>query len=209
MVAITDYSIGRLRLDRRRLRRAFLVRLHDGEDVVELAPVVLRFLRVRRDLARCVARTRAVRCSSFNINSFSTEQALSLFRFKPADLSRVAGLLDVQAGSSRRRHKASAVEHTNTRTSTGDDTPSTPIRRGGGALHRHRGHHENQHAHEHGRRHAANTESEAGGARCRGDHAQQHAHEHGRRHAADTDLGGANRAVVRSLRGWPCSAQQS
>ena len=56
MVAITDYSIARLRLDRQRLRRAFLVRLHDGEDVVELAPVVLRFLRVRRDLARCVAR---------------------------------------------------------------------------------------------------------------------------------------------------------
>jgi len=90
MVAITDYSIGRLRLDRRRLRSELLVRLHDGEDVVELAPVVLRFLRVRRDLARCVARTRAVRCSSFNINSFSTEQALSLFRFKSADLSRVA-----------------------------------------------------------------------------------------------------------------------
>jgi len=110
ILAITDYSIGRLRLDRRRLCRELLVRLHDREDVVEFAPVVLRFLRVRRDLARCVARTRAVRCSSFNINSFSTEQALYFFRFKPADLSRVAGLLDVQAGSSRRHHKASAVE---------------------------------------------------------------------------------------------------
>jgi len=110
MVAIEDYSIGRLMRSRRRLRRELLVRLHGGEDVVDLGLVVLRFLRVRRDISRCVARTRAVSSSSFNINSFSTEESLSLFRFKPADVGRLAGLLEVQGGSSRRRYKATPVE---------------------------------------------------------------------------------------------------
>jgi len=110
MVAIEDYSIGRLMMSRRRLRRELLVRLHGREDVVDLGLVVLRFSRVRRDISLCVARTRAVSSSSFNINSFSTEESLFLFRFKPADVGRLAGLLEVQGGSSRRRYKATPVE---------------------------------------------------------------------------------------------------
>jgi len=92
------------------LRRALLVRLHGGEDAVDLGLVVLRLLCVRRDISRCVARTWAVSSSSFNINSFSTEESLSLFGFKLADVRCVAGLLEVQGGSSRRRYKATPVE---------------------------------------------------------------------------------------------------
>jgi len=110
MVAIADYSVGRLQRARRRLRRELLVRLHGGEDLVEMGEVVLRFLRVRRDLSRSVSRSRAVVCSTFNLNIFSTEQSLSLFRFKPADLGRAAHLLEVEGGSSRRRYRAPAVE---------------------------------------------------------------------------------------------------
>jgi len=110
MVTIEDYSIGRLMRSRRRLRRELLVRLHGGEDVVDLGLVVLWLLRVRRDISRCVARTRAVSSSSFNINSFSREESLSLFSFRPADVGRLAGLLEVQGGSSRRGCKATPVE---------------------------------------------------------------------------------------------------
>ena len=72
--------------------------------------MVLRFLRVRRDLSRCLPRSRAVVCSTFNLNLFLTEQSLSLFRFKPAVLGRVAHLLEVEGGSSQRRYRAPAVE---------------------------------------------------------------------------------------------------
>ena len=60
--------------------------------------VVRRFLRVRRDLSHCLSRSRAVVCSTFNLNLFSTEQSLSLFRFQPVGLGRVAHLLEVEGG---------------------------------------------------------------------------------------------------------------
>ena len=65
-----------------------------------MGEVVLRFLRVRRDLSRCSSRSRTIVCSTLNLNLFSTEQYLSLFPFKPADLGRVAHLLEVEGGAS-------------------------------------------------------------------------------------------------------------
>lgn len=48
--------------------------------------------------------------SVFNLNAFNTEQCLSLFRFKPADLGRLAGLMEVSPTFTRHRHSVSPLE---------------------------------------------------------------------------------------------------
>jgi len=96
MVSIKEFSLGELQRTRRRLRREVLVRHFVGEGVVALGPVLLRLLRVRRDVRCLMERVRGVSATSFNIGTFSTEQALSLFRVKPADVGRVAELLHLE-----------------------------------------------------------------------------------------------------------------
>jgi len=110
MVSIKDFSLGELQRTRRRLRREVLVRHIAGEGVVALGPVLLRMLRVRRDVRCLMERVRGVSATTINLGTFSTEQALSLFRVKPADVGRVAGLLHLDDEVYPGRHRVSGIE---------------------------------------------------------------------------------------------------
>jgi len=110
MVSIKDFSLGELQRTRRRLRREVLVRHIAGEGVVALEPVLLRLLRVRRDVRCRMERVRGVSATTFNLGTFSTEQARSLFRVKPADVGRVAGLLHLEYEVYPGRHRVSGIE---------------------------------------------------------------------------------------------------
>jgi len=110
MVSIKDFPLGELQRTRRRLRSEVLVRHIAGEGVVALEPVLLRLLRVRRDVRCLMERVRGVSATSFNLGTFSTEQALSLFRVKPADVGRVAGLLHLEDEVYPGRHRVSGIE---------------------------------------------------------------------------------------------------
>jgi len=110
MVAIMDYSMRQLLRKRRRLRRELIARLSTGEDPVVIAPALLCFLHVRRDLGNAMQRLRAVRATLFNLGMFSTELALFLFRFKPGDVGRVAALLRIDDETFPGRHRVSSLE---------------------------------------------------------------------------------------------------
>lgn len=110
MVDIKGYSYGELRRTRRRLRRRTVEWHRAGSSALLLHPLLRRFLRVRRDLRRMQALAEDIASSSFNVNIFSVNEALALFRAKPADLCRASDLLGVRSGSVRQRHRETSVE---------------------------------------------------------------------------------------------------
>lgn len=82
-VAIKHFSLGLPQRTRRRLRREMVARHLAGEDVVAYGPVLLRFLRMRREVRRLMKHARGVRPALFDLAVFSTNQSFSLFKFKP------------------------------------------------------------------------------------------------------------------------------
>lgn len=102
--------IGRLQRTRRRLRRELMARLLIGQGPAAVAPTLLRFVRKRADIRNATQRVHAVRATSFNLAVFSTEQALSLFRFQPGHVGRLAGLLCIDDETFPGRHRASCIE---------------------------------------------------------------------------------------------------
>lgn len=110
MVAIADFSLLLLRRRRRRQRRKLLARLVTGEDHVALGPALLRFVRVLRDIRNEMRRVEAVRVASSNLGSFTTEQAMSLFRFRPSDVGHIADLLGLDNVTFPGTQRVSSVE---------------------------------------------------------------------------------------------------
>lgn len=105
-----DSCIGRLQRTRRRLREELTTRLLVGEDPVEVAPALLRFVRLRRNIRNAIQRVKAVRATSLNLPVFSSEQALSLIRFQPNDVKKIARLHPIDQETYPGRNRASTIE---------------------------------------------------------------------------------------------------
>lgn len=110
MVSIKDHSIGRLRSRRHRLRRYVISRVAAGDGLLQIVPYLRDYLRSCEEVRLSLRRSRHISTSVFNINAFNEEQSLSLFRFKPADLGRLASLLNVTPTFLRRRYNVPSVE---------------------------------------------------------------------------------------------------
>jgi len=110
MVAITDYWMSRLGRLCHRLRRQILARHVPGHELVDMAELVRLYLRCRCEMRLMTGRRRTISMSSFNLNAFSKADGLSLFRFEPDDIGRVAGALAMRDTSSRRRYRVSGEE---------------------------------------------------------------------------------------------------
>lgn len=66
----------------------------------------------RSDLRRAERRQRAVRQIHFNLNIFSTELSLRLFRFRPSELGRVSTIVSFSGVTKRRRYRCDPITAT-------------------------------------------------------------------------------------------------
>jgi len=66
-----------------------------GFYLADLAVVLHAYRRAQREMTLLLARSARVRASSFNLNAFSSEGALSLFRFLPKHVGELAEFLDL------------------------------------------------------------------------------------------------------------------
>jgi len=110
MVAITDYRESRRGRLCHRLRRQILARHTLGHELVDLAELVRLYLRCRCEIRLMTGRRRTISMSSFNLNAFRKADGLSLFRFEPDDIGRVASALAIRETSSRRRYRVPGEE---------------------------------------------------------------------------------------------------
>jgi len=68
-----------------------------------MAWMVARYRRAQREVSLSLERRRRIRAASFNLNAFSTQQSLSLFRFSPVHIGHLVDMLqiDVDLGEAR------------------------------------------------------------------------------------------------------------
>lgn len=110
MVAIRTHTLRFWRARRRRLRVALLAGHAMDLAMVDMSPLVEAYRRAHREVALSLARSRRVTAVRFNINSFSSSEALSLFRFLPSDIGRLVDLLHVGDAVSLTRYAITPVE---------------------------------------------------------------------------------------------------
>lgn len=110
MVAIRTHTLRFWRARRRRLRVAHLPGHAMDLAMVDMSPLVEANRRAHREVALSLARSRRVTAVRFNINSFSSSEALSLFRFLPSDIGRLVDLLHVGDAVSLTRYAITPVE---------------------------------------------------------------------------------------------------
>lgn len=110
MVAIRDFARVALRQRRARLRRLLLTHVHLDHDLSEMSPTLRAYIRVRAAIRRSLDRSHRVTAVVFNLNAFSSVEALTNFRFLVSDLGRLSSLLSLRVDLSRRRHSVTPVE---------------------------------------------------------------------------------------------------
>lgn len=110
MVAMTDYRVSLVAQRCIRRRRRILSLHMRGHELIELAELVRLYLRCRHELRLTTQRRMDVSMACFNLNAYGKADALSLFRFEPADIGKLADALAVREASSRRRYRVSPEE---------------------------------------------------------------------------------------------------
>ena len=98
-----DFGIGCLRNRRKKLRRRLHIAILVDEPVITHA-ATRRLKRVKVDIGRLQVRKRAVRAVYFNLNIFSTQESLKLFRFRASEIPTVADVIPWRGHTLRRRY---------------------------------------------------------------------------------------------------------
>lgn len=93
--------LRRVQRERRRVRFCLLL----SADLLLELYIAAKLLRAKRDLKKLRIRRRAVRETYFNVNIFSTEEALRLFRFRPVDIPRVVRVIDFEGVTDSRGYR--------------------------------------------------------------------------------------------------------
>jgi len=81
-----------------------------GLSLCDLAIVVRRYRRAQLEVALSLERRRRIEATTFNLNAFSSQQSLSLFRFQPAYVGQLASLLNIDVPFPRTRLRVAPVE---------------------------------------------------------------------------------------------------
>lgn len=90
---------------KRRVVRTLII-----EDEVEISLLyLLRCRDLKRDMRKVTTRRRHIFITHFNINIFSTEESLRLFRFRPHEIGKVAEVMDFRGQTVRRRYRCDRV----------------------------------------------------------------------------------------------------
>ena len=110
MVSIAGNGLRYWLLRRRVMANALLAGNAVDMTFVDMGPLVFRYRRAQREVALLLERSRRIRGITFNLNAFSSEQALSLFRFRPKHIGRLATLLQVDTSFPVSRHSVDRVE---------------------------------------------------------------------------------------------------
>ena len=103
MVSIAGNRLSRWRARRRSLANGLLVGHVMGLDLVDMAWLVVRYRRAQREVSLSLERRRRIRAASFNLNAFSTQQSLSLFRFSPVHIGHLVDMLEIYVDSGAAR----------------------------------------------------------------------------------------------------------
>lgn len=109
---ISDYGLGCVRKRLRRLRRKVSLFLALDVDLAVMGTTVRRWRRTKQDLRRLLRRKRDVKTTYFNVNVFSIEESLRLFRFRPSELGRVSNVIDFSGPTERRRYRCTPLTAT-------------------------------------------------------------------------------------------------
>jgi len=72
--------------------------------------LVRYYRRAQREAAISLDRQRRIRVTSFNLNAFSSQECLSLLRFRPPDLGRLVDLLAIDVSFPRTRFAVGPIE---------------------------------------------------------------------------------------------------
>jgi len=103
MVSVSANRLVRWRARRRILGQALLASHVAGRCLVDLAPLMRKYRRAQREVALSLDRRRRISATSFNLNVFSSQECLSLFRFLPQHLGRLVDLLAINVPFPRTR----------------------------------------------------------------------------------------------------------
>lgn len=95
MASIHGNMLARWRARRHALTTGLRAGHATGLDLVDMDVFVREYRREQRELSVYLTPSRRIRMSSFILNSFSSQQSLSLFRFLPNDIGQHAQLLHV------------------------------------------------------------------------------------------------------------------
>lgn len=110
MVNIHTHTLSFWRARRRRLRVGLVIGHGMELTLADMSPLVAAYRRAHREVVLSLARTRRVTAARFNLNSFCSSEALSLFRFLPSDVGRLADLLQVQDAVAMTKYAVTPVE---------------------------------------------------------------------------------------------------
>jgi len=110
MVSIAGNRLSRWRARRRSLANGLLVGPVMGLDLVDMAWLVVRYRRAQREVSLSLERRRRIRAASFNLNAFSTQQSLSLFRFSPVRIGHLVDMLEIYVELGEARLSVTPIE---------------------------------------------------------------------------------------------------
>jgi len=103
MVSVSGNRLVRWRARSHILGHALLASNAAGRCPVDLAPLMRKYRRAQREVALSLDRRRRIGATAFNLNLFSSQEYLSLFRFLPQHLGRLADLLAINVSFPRTR----------------------------------------------------------------------------------------------------------
>ena len=110
MVSIARNRLSRWRARRRSLANGLLVGHVMGLDLVDMAWLVVRYRRAQPEVSLSLERRRRIRAASCNLNAFSTQQSLSLFRFSPVDIGHLVDILEIFVDLGEARLSVTPIE---------------------------------------------------------------------------------------------------
>lgn len=80
------------------------------EDDIEIALLYSRrWIHLKRDMRKLTTRRMHIFLTNFNLNIFSTEESLRLFRFRPHELGKVSDVMDFRGQTVSRRYRCDRV----------------------------------------------------------------------------------------------------
>lgn len=113
MVNIHTHTLSFWRARRRRLSVGLVVGHTMELTLADMSPLVDAYRRAHREVTLSLARSRRVTASRFNMNSFCSSEALSLFHFLPSDIGRLVDLLHVEDAMAMTKYAVTPVERAN------------------------------------------------------------------------------------------------
>jgi len=108
--SLREHRLYRWIARRRSMANALLVGHAMGLYLADLAVLVRAYRRAQREVTLLLVRSASVHASSFNLNAFSSEESLALFRFLPHHIGQLAALLELDVRFGYPSYHVDAVE---------------------------------------------------------------------------------------------------